>query len=123
MTFVPFDADLRLQEVILSYKCQTRMADVNTKLADYPFAVPVFRAKPSLSEFRMHISTRAINQPALAHNQKSTRLSSLACERTGGGEINRKIGRRYSACTTPLRGLARWNNITSGRQPKHTSAM
>jgi hypothetical protein len=35
LTFVPFDSDLKLKEVILGYKCMAKALDVTTKLMDY----------------------------------------------------------------------------------------
>ena len=57
LTFVPFDEDLLLKEVILGYKCSATIAEVSANVLDYPFAVTVLRARPSLSEFKMDIAT------------------------------------------------------------------
>jgi len=56
LTFIPFDTDLVLKDVILGHKCTSNVADVNSKLVGYPFDITVLRAHPSLSDFRMHLT-------------------------------------------------------------------
>ncbi len=55
LTFIEFDDDLVLKEVILGHKCTTSVAEVKSKLVGCSSNVTVRRARPSLSDFTMNI--------------------------------------------------------------------